>query len=62
MSEGLLKRAMKLLETSSVEKAKAKKKKPAKPKGKSKTQKDIDDEIRRKRAERAAKKKAALQL
>lgn len=58
MSEGLLKRAMKLLETSSVEKANMKKKKPAKPKGKSKTQKEIDDEIRRKRAERAAKKNA----
>ena len=67
MTDGMLMRA--------INKLKAKNKRTKEPGGKSttkapkkakptktKTQKEIDDEIRRRRAERAAKKKGSLKL
>ena len=61
MSKGLLQSAIDALKAKNKATGEAggrAKAKPSKPKGKSKTQKEIDDEIRRKRAERAARKKA----
>lgn len=60
MSEGLLKKAMKWVSADPTKRKTARTKKIKLKPGKSKRQKEIDDEIRRKRAMR--KKKKSLQL